>query len=159
MLSITRQANIDQSILHLCSANPWILFPGLEPHNKQLIRKIERVQKFFTRTIPGLRTLPYRSRLQKLGLKTLEHRRLIHDLCFCHKILHEFIHCTIPNNKFLCYLAHVAIPSAYVKKNASPLTGFIFSSIASWNPGTLCPQTLSAPQPIVDLKPAFPTLI
>ena len=31
MLSITRQANIDQSILHLCSATPWILFPGLEP--------------------------------------------------------------------------------------------------------------------------------
>ena len=95
MLSITRQANIDQNILHLCSANPRILFPGLEPP-KQLITKIERVQRFFTRAIPGLRTLPYRSRLQKLGLQTLEHRRLIHDLCLCHKILHEFIHCTIP---------------------------------------------------------------
>ena len=67
-----------------------------EPQNKQLITKIERVQRFFTRAIPGLRTLPYRSRLQKLGLQTLEHRHLIHDLCLCHKILHDFIHCTIP---------------------------------------------------------------
>ena len=32
----------------------------------------------------------------KTRLQTLEHRRLIHDLCLCHKILHEFIHCTIP---------------------------------------------------------------
>ena len=76
-------------ILEYCS-------PVWSPQNKQLITKIERVQRFFTSAIPGLRTLPYRSRLQKLGLQTLEHRRLIHDLCLCHKILHEFIHCTIP---------------------------------------------------------------
>ena len=76
-------------ILEYCSP-VWSL------HNKQLITKIELVQRFFTKAIPGLRTLPYKSRLQKLGLKTLEHRRLIHDLCLCHKILHEFIHWTIP---------------------------------------------------------------
>ena len=44
--------------------------PVWSPHNKQLITKIERVQRFFTRAIPGLRTLPYRSRLQNLELKT-----------------------------------------------------------------------------------------
>ena len=78
-----------QPILEYCS-------PVWSPQNKQLITKIECVQRFFTRAIPGLRTLPYRSRLQKLVLQTLQHRRLIHDLCLCHKILHEFIHCTIP---------------------------------------------------------------
>ena len=76
-------------ILEYCS-------PVWSPHNKQLITKIERVQRFFTRTIPGLRTLPYMIRLHKLGLKTLEHRRLIHDLCLCHKIIYNFTHCTIP---------------------------------------------------------------
>ena len=44
--------------------------PVWSPHNKQLITKIERVQGFYTRAIPGLRTLPYRSRLQNLELKT-----------------------------------------------------------------------------------------
>ena len=45
-----------------------------------------------------------------------------------------------PNFLFSCYLAHVVISSAYVKKNAPPLTGSISSSIPSWNPGTLCPR-------------------
>ena len=139
-------------ILEYCS-------PVWSPQNKQLIAKIERVQRFFTRAIPGLRTLPYRSRLQKLGLQTLEHRRLIHDLCLITKYYTNSFIAPSPNFPFSCHLAHVVIPSVYVKKNAPPLTGSISSSIASWNLGTLCPQILSAPQPIVDLKPAFPTLI
>ena len=103
-------------ILEYCS-------PVWSPHNEQLITKIERVQTFFTKTIPGLRTLPYRSRLQKLGLKTLEHRRLIHDLCLCYKIVHEFIHCII--QEFPVFISsrtrghmwsYVVIPSVYAKK-------------------------------------------
>ena len=75
------------------------------PHNSSLPIAIDRLvlwsEKWQLQLAPekclqALRTLPYRSRLQKLGLQTLEHRRLIHDLCLCHKILHEFIHCTIP---------------------------------------------------------------
>ena len=49
---------------------------------------IERVQKRFTRAIPALRNLPYMARLKALSLQTLEHRRIICDLCLCYKLLH-----------------------------------------------------------------------
>ena len=80
--------------------------------------------------IPGLRTLPYRSILQKLGLKTLEHRRLIHDLCLCRKILHEFIHCTIP--KFPVFMSsRTRGRTLRLRQEKAPSpTGSIPSSIA-----------------------------
>ena len=37
--------------------------------------------------VPGISHLPYSTRLSVLGLKTLEQRRLITDLCFCYKSL------------------------------------------------------------------------
>jgi len=58
------------------------------PHYKYLIDKVESVQRFFTRTISGIRDLPYADRLKNLGLETIERRRLVHDLVFIYKILH-----------------------------------------------------------------------
>jgi len=56
-----------------------------------LIDKIESVQRFFTRKLHELRNLSYLDRLHILGLETLEHRRLIHDLILCYKYLHGLI--------------------------------------------------------------------
>ena len=52
------------------------------PHYKYLIDKVESLQRFFTRTILGIKDLPYSDRLKNLGLETLERRRLVHDLVF-----------------------------------------------------------------------------
>ena len=50
-------------------------------HYKYFIDKVESVQRFFTRTISGIKDLPYSEHLKNLGLETLERRRLTHDLC------------------------------------------------------------------------------
>ena len=65
--------------------------PVWNPHHKFLIDGIERVQRSFTKAIPSIRYEPYLTRLGLLKLQTLEHRRLLLDLCLCYKILHGII--------------------------------------------------------------------
>jgi len=58
-----------------------------------VIDKLESVHRFFTRKLSGLKKLSYFSRLEMLGLKTLERRRLNYDLVPYYKVLHG--HCDI----------------------------------------------------------------
>lgn len=51
------------------------------------ITLIESVQRRFTRTLPGLSSLNYGERLNRLNLTSLESRRLHHDLIMTYKIL------------------------------------------------------------------------
>ena len=53
------------------------------------IDQIEKVQKRFTKRVPGLQNLPYKERLKSLKLQSLELRRLIFDLVQCYKIVHN----------------------------------------------------------------------
>ena len=53
------------------------------------ILQIERVQRTFTKRVPGCHHLPYHERLVKLRLQSLEHRRLIADLVMCFNIVHN----------------------------------------------------------------------
>ncbi len=55
------------------------------------IRQIERVQRRFTKRLPGLHNTPYPERLFFLGLKSLEHRRLIFDIELTYKIMHNLL--------------------------------------------------------------------
>ena len=57
------------------------------PHLVKDIVLIESVQRSFTKRIPGLRDFSYMDRLTKLGIITLERRRLESDLILCFKIL------------------------------------------------------------------------
>jgi len=57
------------------------------PQGKQDIECIERVQRRYTKHLPGLKTYSYESRLQRLNLITLELRRLHIDLVWCYKIV------------------------------------------------------------------------
>ena len=50
---------------------------------------IERVQKYFTKNLKGLRDKPYKERLSILKFPTLECRRAYNDLIFLYKIIHE----------------------------------------------------------------------
>jgi hypothetical protein len=60
------------------------------------IDKIEAVQRRFTRGLPGLRELPYCTRLSRVGLDSLELRRLKTDLILTFKILHGLLAVDLP---------------------------------------------------------------
>jgi len=65
------------------------------PHHKYLIEKLENVQRYFTKRIPGYWNIPYSERLTKLNLQTLETRREIIDLKFCYSVLHQNINTSL----------------------------------------------------------------
>ena len=51
--------------------------------------KLERIQARFTKIIPKYRHLPYPERLRRLGIPSLEYRRLRADLIEVYKVLHN----------------------------------------------------------------------
>jgi len=54
--------------------------PVWSPHYVKDKHMLEKVQHRFTRMVPGMKELPYKDRLQQLGLWTLEERRNEADL-------------------------------------------------------------------------------
>ncbi len=50
------------------------------------INHLERIQRLATRLVSGMRHLPYEERLQRLGLHSLQRRRLRVDLVTAFKI-------------------------------------------------------------------------
>ena len=54
------------------------------------IRRLEAVQRRFTKKLGGLHTFPYTERLTLLGLERLEVRRIRTDLLFAYKLLFGF---------------------------------------------------------------------
>ena len=62
--------------------------PVWSPSYVGLIALIESVQRKFTKRLSGLWDFSYAERLNRLGLHTLEYRRLMLDLQLCYKITH-----------------------------------------------------------------------
>ena len=62
--------------------------PVWSPHHQNLINKLEHVQRYFSKRIPGLWKTSYTDRLRILGLKTLEFRRVCSDLSLCYRIVY-----------------------------------------------------------------------
>ena len=60
------------------------------PHLVRDIQALERVQRRATKLVPGLTQLPYESRCQRLGLQTLEERRVRGDMIQTFKLLHGY---------------------------------------------------------------------
>jgi len=56
-----------------------------------LIESIEKVQRRFTKQIPGLRHISYQERLKRLNKSSLELRRLHSDLIWCFKIVFGYV--------------------------------------------------------------------
>ena len=56
------------------------------PHYQKDVEALERVPRRFTRMLPGLKDIDYEERLNKLGLFSLERRRLRGDLIEVYKI-------------------------------------------------------------------------
>jgi len=57
------------------------------PHYQKDVEALERVQRWFTRTLPGLHGIGYEERLNKLGFFLLEKQRLRGDLIEVYKIM------------------------------------------------------------------------
>ena len=57
------------------------------PHYQKDVMALEGVQKRFTRMLPGMEDISYEERLNKLGLFSLERRRLRGDLIEVYKIM------------------------------------------------------------------------
>lgn len=74
--------------------------PVWSPHLTKDVRRLESVQRLFTKRLHGYEALSYPERLNKAGLCTLELRRLRTDLIFCYKILHRLVDVNIEN--FFC---------------------------------------------------------
>jgi len=60
------------------------------PHLLKDIRRLETVQRRFTKKLNGLETPAYDERLKSLGLERLETRRIRSDLLFAYKVLFGF---------------------------------------------------------------------
>ncbi len=60
--------------------------PGCSPNLVADINHLEQIQKLVTRLVTGMRHLPYEERLQRLGLHSLQQRRLQADLITTFKI-------------------------------------------------------------------------
>ena len=60
------------------------------PSILKYINKVESVQRYFTKRIPSLKTLPYHERLAMIDLETLELRRLKSDMAMYFKIIRGF---------------------------------------------------------------------
>ena len=57
------------------------------PHHQKDVEALERVQKRFTRMMPGMEGISYEERLSKLGLFSLVRQRLRGDLIEVYKIM------------------------------------------------------------------------
>jgi len=67
---------------------------------------VERVQRKFTKRLPGLYNYDYVERLKRLELQSLELRRLHLDLIWCYKIVFQ---CVIVNKTCLILFNLIAI--------------------------------------------------
>ena len=70
------------------------------PHLQNNVQKVESVQRKFTKRLLGFKSLDYKTRLLRLGLDSLEMRRLQQDLIYTYKIL--FGHVNVDANDFFC---------------------------------------------------------
>ena len=96
--AIIKRVFVSGDIPTLCWAFKVYVRPILEyasqvwsPHLVRDIDCVESVQRHFTKYLPGMSGLSYSNRLKRLGLESLELRRLKADLIFTYKLLHEML--------------------------------------------------------------------
>jgi DNA-binding HxlR family transcriptional regulator len=61
------------------------------PHQIKDIELVERVQRRFTKRIPGLSDLTYEQRLHRLNLDSLRHRRIVKDLVMVYRVIYGLV--------------------------------------------------------------------
>ena len=81
--------------------------PAWSPYLLRDIYQLESVQRFFTRSLPGIAQLPYHVRLTTLGLQSLELRRIHRDCLYLYKIVGNLYF--ISYIKAECYIPYISI--------------------------------------------------
>ena len=123
-------------ILEYC-CNVW------SPYRVCDIRKIESVQRLFTKRLRGMKGVPYHDRLKCLNAESLELRRIKHDLTMYFKIVHGIVDCR-PNSESMFQVRDVRTRNngltLFKAKFNCNLERYIFRNrcINIWN---LLPQT------------------
>ena len=119
-------------------------------HQKTIkdIETIERVQRCFTKKLPGLRKFSYDERLSHLHLHSLELRRLLTDLAWCYRILFGIVEMSATEKFFVfstCSQTRGYQYKLFKKHNALRLRAAFFSEriINTWN---------SLPESVVDFS-------
>ena len=119
---IATKAHKCASLIHRCfvSRNTDLLIRAYKVYVRPLlviwspstihdIETIESVQRRFTKRIHGLYSFSYKSRLQRLNLQSLEHRRLLTDLVQCYKLVFGLV--VVNTKDFFEYSQHT--PARY----------------------------------------------
>jgi hypothetical protein len=123
--------------------------PVWSPHLNKDINAIERVQKFFTKRLRGLKSLPYEKRLTVLKQPSLKTRRARADLILLYKILHGLVDHNL--KKFFLFVSNVLTCVHNLRGHAFKLIApkprtdvlkfnFIYRVIMLWNvlPSNIC---------------------
>ena len=116
------------------------------PHIVADVRRLESVQRLFTKRLPGFQGLGYLARLKKASLHTLELRRLWADLCFCYKMLRS--HVDTPIDQFFVLntaeqtRGHNWKLKSKTARLDSRLHFFSYRVVRVWN--SLSPDTVNA---------------
>jgi hypothetical protein len=96
IISNIKNVNIDTYItLFKCYVRPVLDYSSVvySPHHLYLINAIERVQRYFTKRLPGLFNIPYLQCLNICNIDLLETRRIKTDLIMLYKVLHGVVCC------------------------------------------------------------------
>ena len=118
------------------------------PQNLDDVRRLESVQRKFTKRLSGYQGLNYAARLDKASLPTLELRRLRADLHLCYKILHRLVDTNISKFFNLIPLGDTKTRGhSWKLKSITPrlntrLNFFSFRVTNAWN--SLSPATVDA---------------
>ena len=142
--SLIHRSFLSRDVITLTRAFTVYIRPLLEyssqvwsPSLMALINEIEKVQRKFTKRLPGLQNLNYCERLKILKLKSLEHRRLIIDRVTCYHIIHNNI--IITRNNFFTFSTSTTLRghpfklSIPIIKNNTHRNFFSVRIIKAWN--------------------------
>ena len=106
------------------------------PYSLKNIRKLECVQRRFTKRLAGLGDMPYCERLRSLGAETLELRRLKYDLTMYFKIFHGYVDLQPADLfKMKTSITRSNGLAVYINKTSSNAERYYFNNRASraWN--------------------------
>jgi len=120
------------------------------PHSVSQIKKIESVQRRFTKHLLFCRGLRYSERLAKLGVVSLELRRLHLDLINVYKLLFGMVDADVPSALFVANNVDTVTRGhshkLYVQQSHIDARKYFFSNrvIQSWNSLPATPEDFSS---------------
>ena len=115
----------------------WITVLRFGILSKGHVESLERVQRFFTKRIPGLSNVPYEHRLKILNILSLEDRRKMFDLVMVYKMLKGLVNVNFSEFFSVTKFSHTGGHKLWLVRshNRTNLRAHFFSQrvIPMWN--------------------------